>query len=113
MVRLGVLEGQGEGLLKSPKPNSSYFARSDAALREWSGQVLSALKRSPDSAYTLVLKIFHSEIANHLVQSGEFPSRPATKDLTNGPPAPHRKHRNQSPDVSDSEDERERIRRRN
>lgn len=64
MVRLGVLEAQGEAILKSPKPNSAYFARSDAALEEWAQEVNNTFVRGPDAIYALVLKIFKSKVVN-------------------------------------------------
>lgn len=75
MVRLGVLEAQGEAILKSPKPNSAYFARSDEDLQAWSEHITAAFRRGPNAIYNLVLNIFRSEVANHLQGAGQFPSR--------------------------------------
>ncbi|KAI1781578.1 hypothetical protein LXA43DRAFT_908377, partial [Ganoderma leucocontextum] len=111
MVRLGVLEAQGEAILNSPKPNQAYFARNDVALQAWETEVTGAFKRGNDSIYSLVLKIFRSEVTNHLVQSGEFPSRPVPVAPI-VPPLARTKRRAEPQEVSDSEDERQRARRR-
>ena len=55
MVRLGVLEAQGEAILGSAKPNSAYFARSEHDLREWANEVNDAFKRGPDAILGLGL----------------------------------------------------------
>ena len=75
MVRLGVLLGQGEGLLNSPRPNSAYFARPDRELRLWSDQVCKAFRDGPNAIYNLLLDIFRSEVVVHLQQCGALPSR--------------------------------------
>ena len=76
MVRLGVLEAQGEAILGSAKPNSAYFARSEHDLREWANEVNDAFKRGPDAIYGLALKIFKSKTVNELISNGDFPSQP-------------------------------------
>lgn len=110
MVRLGVLEAQGQAILTAPKPNHAYFARSDAALQEWSNEVTQAFKRGPNSIYTLVLSIFRSEVVNHLIQAGEFPSRPLPV-VPSGVPVTSNADKHVLV-ISDSEEERDHVRRR-
>ena len=110
MVRLGVLEAQGEAILSSPKPNRAYFARSDSVLQAWSNEVTQAFRRGPNPIYTLALSIFRSEVVNHLIQAGEFPSRPLPVVPVAGPSTAVSQKR--VLEVSDSEEERDRVRRR-
>ncbi len=105
MVRLGVLEARGEGILNSPKPNRAYFARSDTALQLWAQEVFTAFRRGSDALYALVLKIFRSAVTNHLVAAGEFPSRPSVQDRINTVPSSSKRPAATTPDLDDSEDE--------
>ena len=74
MIKLGVLHGFGNSVLKSPRPHQSYTLITERALKAYEVEVTKAFASGAVGIYNLLLTMFRAQVVQRWIDAGEIPS---------------------------------------
>ncbi|KAM5542550.1 hypothetical protein V8D89_004009 [Ganoderma adspersum] len=92
LIRFGVLEGWGSGVLYSPKKGESFRVRSQEDLQKWEAEISKYFSKGSKGAYRLAEKVLGAPNALRLDDDGQFPgmhkrARSPVEDELRPPPS--------------------------